>query len=100
MQATIGGLPLPMHIGKVFTMVNQQCPDLVKNAFLVPTPQRPMHGGVTAEFFGQLIPLTARSGPIDDPVETAPLICTGSPHSRGRVKFSQQRLKKVLPHLV
>lgn len=44
METSIGGLPLPVDLLEFFAVVDQQRPNLVQDAFVIPAAHRPMHG--------------------------------------------------------
>jgi hypothetical protein len=99
-EASIGGLPLPVDLLELLAVVDQERPQFIEEAFLVPAVHRPMHRGIAAEFLGQLVPLAARPGAVDHAVEASPLVGAGSPPARRRVEFSQKRQEQVVPDLV
>jgi hypothetical protein len=72
-----------MHRGEFFTMVDQERPEFVEDAFVFPAFEGAMHRGIVAELFWQMVPLAAGSGAIDDPVQTFPGIGTVSSPKSG-----------------
>lgn len=86
-----------MHRLQVFTMVNQQRPEFVKDASLVPTPQSTMDRGIIAIFLRQLIPLATCSGAVEDAVQALSLVGARTPHFRRWIELGKKRSDKMLP---
>lgn len=99
-EAPIGGLPLPVDLLKFLAVVDQERPNLVQDAFVIPAPHRSMHGGIAAESFGQVVPLAARASTIDHAIKAFPLVGSRSAHARRRVQLVHQRQEEVVPHFV
>jgi hypothetical protein len=97
-ECSIGGLPLPMNVLEVFTVVDQQRPESIENAFLLPAHESSMYGGVASELLRQLIPLASRSSTVDNPVEAFPWVRSWSSHLGSRVQVSDNRKKEMVPH--
>ena len=96
-EAPIGGLPLPMHRREFLTMVDQERPEFVEDAFVFPALEGAMYGGIVAELFWQMVPLAAGSGAVDDPVQTFPGVGAGSSHLGCRIELCKQRREELLP---
>ena len=101
MQTTVGGLPFPVDVLKVLAVVDQQRPDFVKDTLVVPAPDRPMHGRIAAELFGQSIPLTAGASAVDHAIKASRhrLWSTRGRPIRGGGSSSWSKGKKTLSHI-
>lgn len=76
-QASIRGLPLPIHIAQLLAFDQQQSPQDVEDAFMLPAAHRAVDVHPPAELGGQVVPLTARAHPVDHRVHGHALVDPG-----------------------
>ena len=100
MQGSVGGLPLPVNVLEVFAVVDQESPESVENAFLLPASESSMHGGVASKLLRQLIPLASCSSAVENPVEASPWIGSWPSHLGGRVKVFEEGGEETVPHRI
>ena len=81
-------------------MVDQERPNGVQDAPAFPALQRAMDRGIVAELFWQVVPLTAGSCPVQDPIEALALVSTRASRLGSRVKFVENRHDDRLPKRV
>jgi hypothetical protein len=76
-----------MNRSEFFTMVDQERPEFVEDAFVFPALEGAMHRGIVAELLRQLVPLAASSGTIEDPIQAFPGVGSRSAHLGSRVEL-------------
>ena len=81
-------------------MVDQERPEFVEEGFVFPALEGAMHGSIVAELLGQMVPLAAGSGAIEDAVQAFPGIGARSSHLGSRVEFCKQGREELLPECV
>ncbi len=96
----IGGLPLPVNVFQVFAVINQQCPERIENALLLPAREGSMHGGVASELLRQLIPLASRSSAVENPVEATSWVGPRPSPLWGGVEVLEKGGEKAVPHRI
>jgi len=73
-EAPISRLPVPVHALKVVALGEQDGPQDVEDAFVLPAGKGTVDAAVVAELLGQVVPLAPCPHPVDDAVEGLALI--------------------------
>src|SRR5262245_10631409 len=68
-HAAVGTLPVPVNLAQFVALGDEASPDLLHHTIFAPALEAAVDGGVVAELFGQMVPLTARAEEVDGGVE-------------------------------
>ena len=68
----VSGLPFPAHAAELLTLPDQVVPDLLQQPVRGEPLKPAVDGRARTEPLGQIVPLTPRAQPVDDPVQHPP----------------------------
>ena len=89
-QATVGGLPFPIHPAQLFTIANQTGPHRLEHTVADPPLKPTMNRTVVPEDLWQLVPLASCPHPKNDSIPGSSKIGAGPSRFRGWVKLLQK----------